>query len=237
MPDLAQEPRPTWCPTPAPKPARTRGTIMKKTLAATALTAGVLVGAGVALTAPGIALAADSSSTTATATDRAAARLSAIKDALKGLVTDGTITQAQADKVATTLSQADVPFGGRGGHGRGGFITPEATAQVLGITVDQLRTAEQSGKTLAQIAADKGISKSDLISKLVAAAKTQLAADLKAGKITQAQHDAALTDLQARITERVDKLGGPGHHGPGDGDGDGDGAPAPTASATPSATA
>ena len=214
---------------------------MKKTLAATALAAGVITGAGIALTAPGIALAADSGttgttgSTSSTATDRAAARLAAIKDALKGLVTDGTITQAQADKVATTLSTADMPFGrpgGPGGPGPRGPLGPEATAKVLGITVDELRTAHQSGKTLAQIASAEGISKADLVSKLVAAAKTQLAADLKAGKITQAQYDAIVADLQARITERVDKVGGPGHHGPG-----GPGAPAPTVSATPSSTA
>jgi len=225
---------------------------MKKTIAATALAAGVLAGAGVALTAPGIALAADSTTTGTSVTGRAAARLTAIKDALTGLVTDGTITQAQADKVATTLSQAAVPFGGpggpggRGGHGPGGFVSPEATAKVLGITVDQLRTAEMSGKTLAQIASDHGISKAGLISKLVAAAKAHLAADLKAGTITQAQYDAALTNLQARITEHVDQVCGP-HGGPGgprpDGDGDGPGTPAPTtpaptatASASPSAT-
>ena len=214
---------------------------MKKTIAATVLAAGVLSGAGVALTAPGIALAADSTTGSASVTDRAAARLTAIKDALKGLVTDGTITQAQADKVATTLSQADVPFGGpggRGGHGPGGFVSPETTAQILGITVDQLRTAEMNGKTLARIAADKGIGKADLVSKLVAAAKTQLAADLKAGKITPAQYDAIVSDLQARITQRVDQVGGPRHHGDGDGDGPAGGAPSTTnASPSPSATA
>ena len=215
---------------------------MKKTLAATALAAGIITGAGVALTVPGIALAADSGSTgstSATATDRAAARLAAIKDALKGLVTDGTITQAQADKVATTLSQADMPFGrgpgGPGGPGRGGPLSPEATAKVLGITVDELRTAMMSGKTLTQVAAAQGISKADLISKLVTAAKTQLAADLKAGKITQAQYDACVADLQAHITERVDQVG-PGRPGPG-GPGDLPPAPASTTTATPGATA
>ena len=210
---------------------------MKKSIAATALVAGVVAGAGVGLAAPGLALAADSTTTTtSSATDRAAARLSAIKDALKGLVTDGTITQAQADKVATTLSKADVPFGGR--HGRGpGLLSPEATAAAIGITVDELRTATMSGKTLTQIAAAEGMSKATLVSKLVTAAKTQLAADLKAGKITQAQYDAVLTDLQARITERVDKVGGPGHHGPGGPDGPAPSSTAPSTAATPSATA
>ena len=185
---------------------------MKKTTVAAVLSAGLLAGSGAALTAPGLAFAADSGTSTSTSsTDRATARLTALKDALKGLVTDKTLTQAQADKVASTLAQSDLPFGRGGRHGGGRFLSPEATAKVLGITVDALRTAEQSGKTLAQIAADKGISRSDLISRLVAAAKTQLAADLKAGRLTQAQHDAAVADLTTRITDRVDRVG---HGGP-----------------------
>ena len=75
-----------------------------------------------------------------------------------------------------------VPDHRRGGHGRGGFLSPEATAQVLGITTQQLRDDLAGGKTLTQIAASKGISRADLISKLTAAATSQLDADLKAGK-------------------------------------------------------
>lgn len=197
---------------------------MKKKTAATVLAAGILAGAGTALTVPGTALAAGSSTSV---TDRAADRINAIKDALKGLVGNGTITQTQADKVATTLAQSHLGFG-RHGHGR--FLPPEAVAQVLGMTPQQLHDAADSGKTLTQIAATKGISRTDLISKLVAAAKTQLAADLQAGRLTQAQYDNALSTLQARISERVDRPAGmhrgPGMGGPGDGDGDGpDGGP------------
>ena len=212
---------------------------MKKKTAATVLAAGIIAGAGTALTVPGTALAAGSTSSSTSVTDRAADRLTAIKDALKGLVSNGTITQSQADKVATTLAQSNLGFGGRG-HGPGGrFLTPEATAKVLGITVQQLHDARDSGKTLAQIAATKGISKADLISRLVAAAKTELAADLKAGRLTQAQYDTVLSSLQARITERVDQVGGM-RHGPGmggPGDGDGDGAGTSTAAPSPSAAA
>jgi hypothetical protein len=211
---------------------------MKRRTAAAVLAAGVIAGgAGTALTVPGIALAADRTTSTSVA-DRVADRVTAIKDALKGLVSNGTITQAQADKVATTLAQSD-PRPGRGGHGPGGrLLTPEATAQVLGVTVQQLHDAQESGKTLAQIAASKGISKTDLITKLVAAAKTQLAADLKAQRITQAQYDAVLADLQSRITNRVDQVWGPGGgHGPrGFGDHDRSGPGPATASPAPSAT-
>lgn len=204
---------------------------MRTKLAALALTAS-LAGGGVALAMPS-AFAADttssstSSATGTSATDRAAARLTAIKDALKGLVGDGTITQAQADKVASTLSTSNA-LGGGGGH-RGGYLTPDAVAAVLGITTDQLHTQREAGKTLTQIADAQGISKADLITRLVAAAKEQLAADVTAGKITQAQADTASSTLTADITKRVDSVR---QNRTGNGAGT---APSSTASATPSA--
>lgn len=213
---------------------------MRTKLAALALTAGLATGA-VALTAPVSAFAAaDAATSTATtspaagstAVQRAAARVTAIKDALKGLVTDGTLTQAQADRVATTLSTSDALRGG--GHGRhgGGHLSPEAVAKVLGISVDELRTQQQAGKTLAQIADAEGMSKADLVTGLVAAAKAQLAADVTAGRLTQAQADEKAAGLQAETTQRVDQV----RPARGDRDRDGDG-PAGVASATPSPTA
>lgn len=226
---------------------------MNKRTVAAVLTAGVLAGGGVALTAPNIALAANSqaastATTSPSATDRAAARLSAIANALKGLVTDGTLTQAQADKVASTLAQAHLGDhrGPRGPHGvRGGGLSPVTVAKVLGVTEEELRTAVENGQTLSQIAASKGIGKSDLISRLVAAARTQLKADLDSQKITQAQYDRALSTLTERVTKRVDRVGfgRDGRHEGPDRDGDAPNAPdAPgdnttTSSASPSPTA
>src|SRR3954454_25200418 len=154
VPDRAQVRRRTSSQRRQRSRLRREGTNMKKSIAATALAAGIITGPAVALTAPGIALAADSTTNSSSATDRAASRLTAIKDALKDLVTDGSITQAQADKVATTLSQADVPFGGPGGRGPHGpgMLSPDATAAAIGITADELRTGVLSGKTLTQIA-------------------------------------------------------------------------------------
>ncbi|MDT7572406.1 MAG: hypothetical protein QOE05_2580, partial [Actinomycetota bacterium] len=203
---------------------------MRKQMITIALASGLGVGVA-ALAVPGVATAADSA--TSTAAGGLADRVAHLKNALAGLVKDGTITQAQADKVASTLAAQAPPLGGRG-HGPGGpggpggHVAPETVAGILGITVDQLRTAEQSGKTLAQIAATKGISKADLISKLVAAAKTQLAADVKAGRLTQAQSDQISSDLTARITDKVDRVH-LGHGMRGDGP-----PPAAPSSTTPS---
>src|SRR4249919_2195410 len=104
-----------------------------------ALAAGGLL--GVALGTPLLA-AADSSTPTPSSTRPAgpADRLTAIKNALKGLVSHGTITQSQADKVATTLDKA-LPqerfgrFGPRGPIGPGLFPDKlDAAAKVLGMT-------------------------------------------------------------------------------------------------------
>jgi hypothetical protein len=199
---------------------------MRKQMISIALVSGLGLGAA-AVALPGIASAADS--TTTTVAGGLADRVAGIKDALKGLVSNGTITQAQADKVASTLA-SNLPMG-RGGHGPRGGLTPEAVAKVLGITVDELRAGHEAGKTLAQLAAAEGISKADLISKLVAAAKAQLAADVTAGRLTQAQADEKSATLTARITEMVDRVGPPhGDRGPRPA------APAPTATTSSSSS-
>ncbi|MBK5306588.1 MAG: hypothetical protein JJD92_07885 [Frankiaceae bacterium] len=210
---------------------------MRKQIITVALVGGLGLG-GAALAVPGIASAADSATTAASGV---ADRVAKLKQALAGLVTNGTITQSQADKVATTLA-AQLPDrgpghgpgrGGPGGPGGPGHLSPEAVATVLGVTVEELRAGHEAGKTLAQIAADEGMSKSTLISKLVAAAKAQLAADVKAGKLTQAQADSLSSTLTARITERVDSVGPPkGPHGPRP-----DGAPSTSSSTTASPNA
>jgi hypothetical protein len=80
--------------------------VRKKIIIAT--TAGVLSLTGLGLAVP--ALAADDGTSASSAVER-------ITEALSGLVTDGSITQEQADEVATTLSDAGI---GRGGHHGGG---------------------------------------------------------------------------------------------------------------------
>src|SRR4051794_7705998 len=89
-------------------------------------------------------------------------RAARIKDALSGLVSDGTITQAQADKVASTLADK-LPAGrghgfggpggpgGPGGHGPGGARL-DAAAKALGVSPEDLRTALRDGKSLADVA-------------------------------------------------------------------------------------
>ena len=186
---------------------------MRKKIAVVALASGLGLTGGM-LVSPSIA-AAEGGSTSSSV----GSRLTAIKDALKGLVADKTLTQAQADKVAATLDQ-QLPRrgpGGFGGRGPNAHLHPDVVAKVLGVTEAELRTQLQAGKTLAQIAQAKGMSRSDLVAGLVKAAEAELAQAVKDGRLTQAQADELKSTLTERITAKVDKVGfgRRGHrHGP-----------------------
>jgi len=160
-----------------------------------------------------------------------------LQEVLKPLVDDGTLTQAQADKVVAALAAAG-PIGGdrggRGGHGPGANMSLVATT--LGMTEAEVRDAISNGQTLAQLAESKGSTGQALIDVLVAAEKTRLDAEVAAGEHTQAEADTKLADATTRITDFVNNTqtagpgdggpgeGGPGgHHGRGPGDNDGDG--------------
>jgi predicted DNA-binding protein (UPF0251 family) len=186
--------------------------------------------------APAMATAATSDTT---ATAAVGDRVAKIKDALKGLVTDGTLTQAQADRVATTLAEK-LPARGPGGHGhglgRGLGRGPglEAAAAAIGITAEELRTQLRAGKTLAQVAEAEGVSKATLIDELVKAAEARLAEAVTSGRLTQAEADAKKADLRARITEQVDRVH-PGRGPRGDKGEPSTTAPAPAATTSSSA--
>lgn len=146
----------------------------------------------------------------------AADRRSAIKNALSGLVEDKTLTQAQAEKVASALDQA-LPRHGRGSHhgpGGKGSLKPalDAAASALGITEDELRAHLMAGKTLAEVAKAEGVSVKTLITKLVTAAEKALTQAVQEGHLTQAQADERKADLEAHITNMVNREGRP--HGP-----------------------
>jgi hypothetical protein len=71
------------------------------------------------------------------------------------------------------------------------------------VITDELRTALESGNTLAQVAQSKGTSQATLVDRLVAAETARLAAVVTAGRLTQAQAEAMTAELRTRITELV----------------------------------
>jgi hypothetical protein len=120
------------------------------------------------------------------------------------------------------------PGGHRGGpgfgHGPGGFgpghaAVLDAAATYLGMTEAQLRTALEGGKTLAQVARDRGKTVQGLVDALVGAAKKDLAKAVEDGRLTEAQKDAIVSGLPERITAAVNGelrsgRGGDGFRGP-----------------------
>jgi hypothetical protein len=155
------------------------------------------------------------------------------KARLAQAVTDGKLTQAQADERSANLVEhvtnlvnrtppADGERGPKGpGHGPGMKANLDAAATALGITPEELRTELQAGKSLATIAGEKGVEVSKVVDALVADAKAHLAQAVADGRLTQAQADERSADLEARITEMVNHVGRPhdGHRRPGPGAG------------------
>lgn len=188
----------------------------KNRLAALGLTAGLLTGGAAALTfVPGIAGAQTAETPVTTespSSTPAPARGQWMKDALAGLVSDGTLTQAQADAVSTALQAARPEGGHGGGHGgghrggghRGAHLSVAATA--LGMTVDELRVALDSGQTIAAVATGKGIDPETVVSALVAEAKSRVDAKVAAGGLTQAEGDAKLAGAEERARASVNNV-------------------------------
>jgi len=81
--------------------------------------------------------------------------------------------------------------GGRGGFGFGGDLLT-IVAEQLSIEQTELRTELQSGKTIAELAAEKSVSTDAIIEAVVAAQQESLASAVEDGRLTQAQADARL---------------------------------------------
>lgn len=163
------------------------------------------------------------------ATELDAALTQALENRVDAAVKAGTITQARADELKQRIEAGEVPLvgvgPGMGGHrgGHHGFVDLAAAARYLGVTEAKLRAGLESGDTLAEIANAEGKTAAGLSDALVAAAKAELDAKVKAGTMTAAQRTSILADLESRIADAVNGelrfRGGPGGHGgppPGD---------------------
>lgn len=176
----------------------------------------VLVVAAMAMS--GIALA-QTSDESDEAAENAVTR---IGELIAPLVDDGTLTQAQADTVAEFLAE-NGPRRGPGRHHRG--PGPEAIAEFLGVTTDELRAAKEAGQTLAEVADANGSSADALVDFLVANATERLEEKVASGEITQDEADEKLAEITERVTDMVNgefegRPGGRGPGGPGGGGGD-----------------
>lgn len=156
----------------------------------TALAAAALTGAaGLAITAAAVLPAgADTPSDDDGTTSFLEDRLSRIREALEGLVGDGTLTPEEADAVAETLNDSDLFRPHRpGGHMDG--LGLDVAAETLGLTEDELLTQLRDGATLAEIAADQGVDTQTLVDALVAAASERIDEAVADGRLDQDRAD------------------------------------------------
>lgn len=147
------------------------------------------------------------------------------QDAVAARVADGTLTQAQADQVLANMkTRIEAMVDGKGfapgrGPQKGGLgIGPlhDQVASLLGMSLTDLQTARQSGKSLAEIAADKGINRDTLVAGMLKAHQEALAARVADGSLTPAQADQMLASMKTRIEAMVDvKAVGPAAGGRG----------------------
>ena|GEM_PF-2181229 len=147
------------------------------------------------------------------------------QDAVAARVADGTLTQTQAEQLLANMkTRTEALVDGKGfgpgpGPMKGGCgIGPlhDQVASLLGMSVTDLQAARQSGKSLAEIAADKGISRDTLVSGMLKLHQDAVAARVADGTLTQAQADQMLASMKTRIEAMVDVKGvGPAARGRG----------------------
>jgi len=98
-------------------------------------------------------------------------------------------------------------------------------ASTIGVSEDDLKSALQSGQSIADVANAHGVDPQTVIDALVADAQQHLADDVSSGRLTQDQADQISAGLATHITDAVNHAGlggGPGGGGcPGMGDGSG----------------
>jgi polyhydroxyalkanoate synthesis regulator phasin len=129
------------------------------------------------------------------------------KGVLDGLVQKGTITQAQEDAIVQAFKDAapaDKP--GRGGRGgpRMKILQDALTvvADKIGVSVDDLKSALKSGKSIADVANEHNVAPADVVKAIVDAGTGKIDQAVTDGKLTQAQADK----LKAHLPEMADKL-------------------------------
>ena len=138
-----------------------------------------------------------------------AALKKAFEDRIDAAVADGRLTKQQGAELKQRIESGDFPlFGPPGfGHGPGGpheFLHGlDAAASYLGLTEDQLHNRLESGKTLAEIAKAQGKSVDGLRTRMIKDAKAKLDAAVKAGRLSSAEEQRILADLQQHVDDLV----------------------------------
>ena len=146
------------------------------------------------------AIALNVSATAVASADNGKGR-AGISSLLSGLVSNGTITQSQAD--AITKAAQDARAAAKGVMDKNREAIDSAITSTLGISLDSLKSRLKAGESLATIAGDK---KAALITAISAEINKQIDAAVTAGKLTAAQATAQKMKTTERVTNMVDRI-------------------------------
>jgi hypothetical protein len=159
-----------------------------------------------------------------------AALKKAYEDRIDAAVADGRLTKQQGDELKQRIESGAFPLVGPlgFGHGPGGphelLHGLDAAASYLDLSEERLRSRLESGKTLAEIAKAQGKSVDGLEAAMIKDATAKLDAAVKAGRLTSAEEQRILAELQQHVGDLVngtlpDRF--PGRQGFGFGDREG----------------
>jgi hypothetical protein len=151
-----------------------------------------------------------SDSSGADASSDCAPRGARFKGVLDDLVTAGTITQEQEDAIIQAFKDEVAKHGGDGDGPRGhggirhrvidGML--QVSADTIGVSVDDLKAALQSGQSVADMANAHTVNPSDVVTAIVDAGTTKLDQAATDGKLTQDQADK----LKSHLPEAADRF-------------------------------
>ena len=193
---------------------------MKRKVIAGAAAALAVGGAGAGVAATKLATTSPSEESKAIVNDAAknlgvepsklsAALKKAFEDRIDAAVAAGRLTKEQGAELKQRIESDDFPLFGPPafGHGFGAphpfFHGLDAAASYLGLTEDELHSRLESGKTLAEVAKAQGKSVDGLKAALVKEAKAKLDAAVKAGRLSSAEEQHILADLQQHVDDLV----------------------------------
>jgi hypothetical protein len=114
---------------------------------------------------------------------------------------DGDICQMTGEPMGQGM------MGGMKGGMMAGMLTApmhDTVAKELGMTADELKTAINDGRTIADLAKEKGVNIDKLLAKLVESRKANLEQLVKDGKIKQEQMDAMLERMGTMMKSAVE---------------------------------
>lgn len=132
-----------------------------------------------------------------------------VATALASLVKDGTLTQAQADKVAATV-KADVKTNRTDRRGKRTERRTEIVALVaktIGSTPEQVRAGVKGGTSIAAQAQAKGVSRQTVSDALTKAFNDRIDAAVASGQIKAQRAEKAKARIPQAVTRILDANG------------------------------